>query len=206
MTELKKYTKNEFPTEEQYYEQLELNFQIHKLEIKKKKLRKRIDKLEKINRKYPLKDFSEDFMVIKALVNEVNENHKKALSKIREEYYFNHLVEKLKKTEEYAQNIKKALRKGLINVNTHRVTSSYYSKQKSQISEQLRRLKILTESYTLLLTNQKIELNAEKEIIKRSRSKRIEIIGNSEKSTEIIDKKINQIDEKIRYFSRFNKE
>jgi len=65
---------------------------------------------------------------------EINEKHKQLLSAIIEEYHYYNLVKKLNDIQEYTQNIKKALKKGLIDVNTHRVTSSYYNQQKTEIS------------------------------------------------------------------------
>jgi len=206
MTELKDSVEYELPTEEEYYEQLELNYQIHILKYNKQKFKKKLDKLAKISKRNPNEDYTRDFEVLKAIAIEINEKYKNILSKIKKEYNFFNLIEENENLKEYSQNLKRSLKKGIIDVNTYRITKSHYKARKSEVSTNLRRLNILAESYITLLTNQRLELDAERRSILGSRAKKSENINDCERIPELISKNINTLIDKISYFKMLIKQ
>jgi len=172
MIENKDYPNTEILSDGEYFNQLDLLFELYNLKKQQNEIKIKIDELKKrVNRKTE-EEVSTQFKALKFLSNEINQKLKIVNSQIREPYNFFKINSQITNINNYIAELNKSFKRKEIDINTRLITLNYYKNQLDGHKINLRRIKIVTEEYFFYLTNQKIELMADDGIMKKKMSRK----------------------------------
>ena len=172
MIEDKNYPSTEILTDEEYFNQLDLLFELYNLKKQKNEIKKKLNDLKKRIRRRTKEEVSAQFKALKFMSNEINQKLEKVKSQIREPYDFFNINSQVKNINNYISALNKSLKRKEIDINTRLITLNYYKDQLDSHKKNLRRIKRVAEEYLFYLRNQKIELMADDSIMKKKMSRK----------------------------------
>ena len=167
MIENKNYPSTEILSDEEYFNQLDLLFELYNLKKQKNEIKKKLKGLKKRVKRSTEEEISTQLKALKFLSNEINQKLKKANSQLREPYDFFNINSQVKNINNYISALNNSLKRKEIDIKTRLITFNYYKDQLDSHKKNLRRIKIVAEEYLFYLRNQKIELMAEDSIMKK---------------------------------------
>ena len=159
-------------SDEEYFNQLDLLFELYNLKNQKNEIKKKLNELKKKIKRRTEEEVSRQLKALKFLSNEINQKLEKVKSQIMEPYDFFNINSQVKNINNYISALNKSLKRKEIDINTRLITFNYYKDQIEDHKKNLRRIKIIAEEYSFYLRNQKIELMANDCIMKKKMSRR----------------------------------
>ena len=161
MTETTNLEKEDILPENEYWQQLDLLFEVYKLQVHQERLRKKLKELLKdIKKNFPNQNIQK-FRALQILVKELTQKKEQTYLEILDSFNIFKMREQVNNLRGYLAELNKAFKKKKIDVNTYRITNDHYKKQLNIRLKNLDRLKLLAKEYILLLKNEEIELNAD---------------------------------------------
>ncbi len=184
MLKIDNFDRIEHFSEEEGFRQLDLLYKIYKLDNQREILIKRLHKLQKTIKNNPNENFSIKLKALKTVSDEIVQNKKIILSKIKDSYNFFELSNQINKLKQYVLELNKAIKRKEIDANTHRITKDYYQNQLKLQFDNLVKLKRIAKEYIIILKNQELQSRAEERFMNSNVPKKIPHILNN-KSVKI---------------------
>lgn len=172
MIENKTYQNKNILSEEEYFNQLELLFELYILKKQQNEIKKKLKELKKRVKRSTEEAASTHFKALKFMSDEIKQKLKKVNSKIREPFNFFEINSQIKNIQNYISELNKSFKRKEIDINTRLITFNYYKSQLKGYEKSLRRIRIVAEEYFFYLRNQKIELMANNSLMKKKLSKK----------------------------------
>ncbi len=172
MIENKNYPSTEILSDDEYFNQLDLLFELYNLKKQKNEIKKKLNELKKRVKRRTEEEVSTQFKALKFLSDEINQKLKKVNSQLRKPYDFFTINSQVKNINNYISALNKSLKRKEIDINTRLITLNYYRDQLDEHKKNLRRIKIVAEAYLFYLRNEKIELIAEDSRMKEKMSRK----------------------------------
>ena len=199
MTEITNLENHEIPSEEKYWEQLDLLFEAYKLQEQQEKLKKKLKELQKeLKKNFPNQNIQR-LKVLQILVKELAQKKEQVYSEILDSFNIFKMREQDNNLRGYLANLKKAFKKKKVDINTYRITNDHYKKQLNIHLKNFNKLKLLAKEYILLLKNEEIELNSEYNYKKgrKLNKKPKNIVTDYKNRKNVIKQKINFLNAEI---------
>jgi len=172
MNENKTYPSTGILSDEEYFNQLDLLFELYILKNQKNEIKKKLNELKKRIKRRTEEEVSRQLKALKFLSNEINQKLKKVKFQIMEPFDFFNINSQVKNINHYISALNKSLKRKEIDINTRLITLNYYKDQLDGHKKNLRRIKIVAEEYLFYLRNQKIELMADESLMKKKISRK----------------------------------
>ncbi len=172
MIENKKYPSTEILSDEEYFYQLDLLFELNSLKKQQNKIKKKLNELKKRVKRRTEEEVTTQFKALKFLSNEINQKLKKVNSQIKEPYNFFEINSQIQNIHNYISELNKSFKRKEIDINTRLITFNYYKDQLDAHKINLTRIKIVAEEYFFSLTNKRIELMAYDSLMKNKVSRK----------------------------------
>ena len=172
MIENKTYPSTEILTDDEYFNQLDLLFELYNLKKQQNEIKKNLKKLKKRAKRSTEEEVSTQFKALKFISNEIKQKLKKVNSQIREPYNFFKIKSQIQSINNYILELNKSFKRKEIDINTRLITFNYYKSQLDGYEKSLRRIRIVAEEYFFYLRNQKIELMATDSKMKKKMSRK----------------------------------
>ncbi len=172
MIENKSYPNTEILSDAEYFNQLDLLFQLYSLKKQQNEIKIKLKELNKRVKRSTEEEASTQFKALKFMSDEIKQKLKKVNSQIREPYNFFEINSQIQNINNYISELNKSLKRKEIDINTRLITFNYYKTQLDAHKINLRRIRIVAEEYFFYLTNQKIELTANESLMKKKMSRK----------------------------------
>ncbi len=172
MIENKTFPSTEILSDEEYFNQLDLLFELYKLKKQQNEIKIKLKELKKRVKRSTEEEASTQFKALKFMSNEVKLKLKKVNPQIREPYNFFEINSQIQNIKNYISELNKSFKRKEIDINTRLITFNYYKSQLEGYEKSLRRIRIVAEEYFFYLRNQKIELMANDSIMKKKMSRK----------------------------------
>ena len=172
MIENKTYQSTEILSDEEYFHQLDLLFELYSLKKQQNEIKIKLKSLKKRVKRSTEEEASMQFKALKFMSEEIKKKLKKVNSQIREPYNFFEINSQIQNIQNYISELNKSFKRKEIDINTRLITFNYYKSQLKGYEKSLRRIRIVAEEYFFYLRNQKIELMANNSLMKKKLSKK----------------------------------
>ena len=172
MIENKTYPSTEILSDEEYFNQLDLLFELYNLKKQQNEIKKKLKNLKKKVKRSTEEEASTQFKALKFMSEEIKQKLKKVNFQIREPYNFFEINSQVQNINNYISALDKSLKRKEIDINTRLITFNYYKDQIDGHKKNIRRIKIVAKEYSFYLRNQKIELMADESIMKKKMSRK----------------------------------
>ncbi len=172
MIENKTYPSTEILSDDEYFNQLDLLFELYSLKKQQNEIKKKLKELKKKIKRSPEEEVSTQFKALKFLSDEIKQKLKKVNSQIKEPYNFFEIKSQIQNIHNYISALNKSLKRKEIDINTRLITFNYYKDQLDDNKKNLKRIKIVAEEYFFYLRNQKLELMADENLMKKKISRK----------------------------------
>jgi len=172
MIENKTYPSTEILSDEEYFNQLDLLFELYSLKKQQNEIKIKLKELKKRVKRSTEEEISTQFRALQFMSNEIKQKLKKVNSQIKEPYHFFEINSQIHNIRNYISELKKSFKRKEIDINTRLITFNYYKSQLDGYEKSLRRIKIVAEEYFFYLRNQKIELMANDSVMKKKMSRK----------------------------------
>ncbi len=180
MIENKTYPSTEILSDEEYFNQLDLLFELYNLKKQQNKIKTKLKELKKRVKRSTEEEASRQFKALKFLSEEIKQKLKEVNSQIREPYNFFEINSQIQNIKIYISELNKSFKRKEIDINTRFITFNYYKSQLDGYEKSLRRIRIVAEEYFFHLRNQKIELMANDSLMKKKLSRKKDTRGEYE--------------------------
>ena len=129
------------------YNQLDLLFEIYRLKKIRKKLRSKLDSIEKLFESEEKSKIQYKFEALKMVINENEINYKKATDQLKEWNNVFKLSKYLEQNNQYILNLEKEKKKGHIDPEAYELTKGHYLQKIINLKNNFKELKTLALSY-----------------------------------------------------------
>jgi len=182
-------------SDEEYFEQLDHLYKVHKFEVKREKLKKILKRIQIDNEKG--KDTTVRLEAIKRLIEENTRVVDKHLSELYEDFNLFELRKQVQKFEFHLNELKKAYSKNQIDGEVYKISQEYYMRNLEAPSAYIDKMKILSHVYLGILHNKKVDLSIEFNKMKNLRKR--DKIGYKKLKRDVISK-IILLEKKAQFF------
>lgn len=172
MIENKTYPSTEILSDEEYFNQFDLMFELYNLKKQQNEIKTKLKELKKRVKRSTEEETSTQFKALKFMSDEIKQKLIKVNSQIREPYNFFEIKSQIQNTNNYISELNKSFKRKEIDINTRLITFNYYKIQLDGYEKSLRRIRIVAEDYFFYLRNQKIELMANDSLMKKKLSRK----------------------------------
>ena len=172
MIENKTYPSIEILSDEEYFNQLDLLFELYSLKKQQNEIKIRLKELKKRVKRSTEEEVSTQFKALQFMSDEIKQKLKKVNSQIREPYNFFEIKFQIQNINNYISELNKSFKRKEIDINTRLITFNYYKSQLVGFEKNLRRIRIVTKEYFFYLINQKIEITADDSLMKKKMSRK----------------------------------
>ena len=172
MIENKDYPNTEILSDGEYFNQLDLLFELYTLKKQQNEIKIKLKELKKGVKRSTEEETSTQFKALKFIFDEIKQKLIKVNSQIREPYNFFEIKSQIQNTNNYISELNKSFKRKEIDINTRLITFNYYKIQLDGYEKSLRRIRIVAEDYFFYLRNQKIELMANDSLMKKKLSRK----------------------------------
>jgi len=172
MIENKTYPSIEILSDEEYFNQLDLLFELYSLKKQQNEIKIRLKELKKKVKRSTEEEASTQFKALQFMSDEIKQKLKKVNSQIREPYNFFEIKFQIQNINNYISELNKSFKRKEIDINTRLITFNYYKSQLVGFEKNLRRIRIVAKEYFFYLINQKIELTADDSLMKKKMSRK----------------------------------
>ena len=172
MIENKTYPSTEILSDEEYFNQLNLLFELYSLKKQQNEIKIKLKELKKRVKRSTEQEASTQFKALKFMSDEIKQKLKKVNSQIREPYNFFEINSQIQNINKYISELNKSFKRKEIDINTRLITFKYYKSQLNGYEKSLSRVRIVAEEYFFYLRNQKIELMANDGLMKKKLSRK----------------------------------
>jgi small-conductance mechanosensitive channel len=172
MIENKTYPSTEILSDEVYFNQLDLLFELYNLKKQQNEIKIKLKELKKKVKRTTEEEVSTQFKALKFMSDEIKQKLKKVNSQIREPYNFFEINSQIQNINNYISELNKSFKRKEIDINTRLITFKYYKSQLDGYKKSLRRIRIVAEQYFFYLRNLKIELMANDSLMKKKMSRK----------------------------------
>jgi len=172
MIENKTYPSTEILSDEEYFNQLDLLFELYNLKKQQNEIKIKLKELKKRVKRRKEEEVSTQFKALKFLSDEINQKLKKVNSQIREPFNFFEINSQIQNIHNYISELDKSFKRKEIDINIRLITFNYYKSQLKGYEKSIRRIRIVAEEYFFYLRNQKIELMANDSLMKKKMSRK----------------------------------
>jgi len=170
-------------------------YQVHEFEVKREKLKKILNHIQKDNNKG--KDTAVRLEAIKRLIGENTYEIDTYLSELYEEFNLFELRKQVQKIEFHLYELKKAYSKNQIDEDVYNISHNYYIRNLETPSAYIDKMKILSHTYLGILHNRKVDLSIEFNKLKSLRKR--DKIGYEEFKSDV-RLKIKLLEKKTQFF------
>ena len=172
MIENKTYPSTEILSDEEYFNQFDLMFELYNLKKQQNEIKTKLKELKKRVKRRIEEEASTQFKALKFMSDEIKQKLKKVNYQIREPYNFFEINSQIQNINNYISELNKSFKRKEIDINTRLITFNYYKIQLDGYEKSLRRIRIVAEDYFFYLRNQKIELMANDSLMKKKLSRK----------------------------------
>ena len=172
MIENKTYPSTEILSDEEYFNQFDLMFELYNLKKQQNEIKIKLKELKKGVKRSTEEETSTQFKALKFMSDEIKQKLIKVNSQIREPYNFFEINSQIQNINNYISELNKSFKRKEIDINTRLITFNYYKIQLDGYEKSLRRIRIVAEDYFFYLRNQKIELMANDSLMKKKLSRK----------------------------------
>jgi len=172
MIENKTYPSTEILSDEEYFNQLDLLFELYNLKKQQNEIKIKLKELKKRVKRSTEEEASTQFKALQFMSDEIKQKLTKVNSQIREPYNFFEINSQIQNINNYISELNKSFKRKEIDINTRLITFNYYKSQLDGYEKSLRRIRIVAEEYFFYLRNQKIELMANDSLMKKKMSRK----------------------------------
>ncbi len=172
MIENKTYPSTEILSDEQYFNQLDLLFELYNLKKQQNEIKIKLKELKKRVKRSTEEEASRQFKALKFMSDELKRKLKKVNSQIREPYNFFEINSQIQNIHNYISELNKSFKRKEIDINTRLITFNYYKTQLDGYEKSLRRIRIVAEEFFFYLRNQKIGLMASDSLMKKKMTRK----------------------------------
>ena len=172
MIENKTYPSTEILSDEEYFNQLDLLFELYNLIKQQNEIKIKLKELKKRVKRRKEEEVSTQFKALQFMSNEIKQKLTKVNSQIREPYHFFEINSQIQNINNYISELDKSFKRKEIDINIRLITFNYYKNQLKGYEKSIRRIRIVAEEYFFYLRNQKIELKANDSLMKKKLSRK----------------------------------
>ena len=172
MIENKTYPSTEILSDEEYFNQLDLLFELYNLIKQQNEIKIKLKELKKRVKRRKEEEVSTQFKALQFMSNEIKQKLTKVNSQIREPYHFFEINSQIQNINNYISELDKSFKRKEIDINIRLITFNYYKNQLKGYEKSIRRIRIVAEEYFFYLRNQKIELMANDSLMKKKMSRK----------------------------------
>ena len=172
MIENKTFPSTEILSDDEYFIQLDLLFELYSLKKQQNEIKKKLKELKKWVKRSTEEKASTQFKALQFMSDEIKQKLKKVNSQIREPYNFFEINSQIQNIHNYISELNKSFKRKEIDINTRLITFNYYKSQLDGYEKSLNRIRIVAEEYSFYLRNQKIELRANVNLMKKKLSRK----------------------------------